>query len=475
MKNKEEKRLYEVMEEVFTKPKYPLHMPGHKRRFWELNFEDFDFTEIHGLDNLQSPEECIKVTLEAISKLFKSSESCILVNGSTVGLLASVLGSVKENETIIIGRNCHQSVINGVKLAKCYHKFIYPKLFKGIVVGFSLEEIEKSFKDNKNVKALIITSPTYEGIVMDIKKISKLCKEYGVTLIVDEAHGAYFVDENLPTSAIELGADIVIQSLHKTLPAPTQTALMHFGKDCETKESVKNYLNMLQTTSPSYFFMYTIDKLVENIEKGNFKGLFNRHYKRVCDFREKCSELKKLGLLELVTIDFSNNKDIYDLDECKLTFLVKGNKGLEVSEILRNKYDIELEMATIGHFIAMTSIADSDEIFDVFYNALEEISNGYNDEKSSEKDFEFSYNMKVVNKKLSELDFSKSKLIKVDNSVGKVCLKNITPYPPCVPYIVAGEVFEEVDIENIKAIVDRGINVLGVEIVNSEIFVTVEM
>ncbi len=468
------KRLYEVMEEVNLNPKYPLHMPGHKRRFWELNFEDFDFTEIHGLDNLQSPEECIKVTLEAIGKLFNSFESCILVNGSTVGILASVLGSVKENETIIIGRNCHQSVINGVKLAKCNHQFIYPKVKKGIVLGYSLDVIEDSFKNNDNVKALVLTSPTYEGIVLDIKKIAELCKKYNVTLIIDEAHGAYFIDDNLPTSAMELGADVVIQSLHKTLPAPTQTALLHFSKECSNRESIKNYLSMLQTTSPSYFFMYTVDKLVENIENGNFEVLFNRHYKRIIEFRAKCDKLKKLGLLELLSTNLSS-KDIFDLDECKLTFLVRGGRGLEVSSVLRDKYDIELEMATTGHFIAMTSIADSDEIFEKFYEALEEISLSYSGENLKVRDFEVEYSIKRKKKKLSELATDNFELVKVGDCVGRVCLKNITPYPPCVPYIVAGEIFEEVDILNIKALVEQGVNILGVEKIDGEIFVRVEV
>ncbi len=473
MINNNRKRLYEVMEEEVVKPRYPLHMPGHKRRFWELNFEDFDFTEIHGLDNLQSPEECIKVTLEAIAKLFKSFESCILVNGSTVGILASILGTVKEDETIIIGRNCHQSVINGVKLAKCHHRFIYPKLSRGIVVGLSIDEIEDSFKNNKNVKALVLTSPTYEGLVMDIQKISKLCKKYNVTLIVDEAHGAYFIDDNLPTSAIELGADIVIQSMHKTLPAPTQTALLHFSENCKTRESVKNYLSMLQTTSPSYFFMYTIDKLVENIENGNFTGLFNRHYIRVCSFRDNCIELKKLGLLELVTSDL-NNKSLLDLDECKLTFLVNGSKGIEVANILRNEYEIELEMATCGHFIAMTSIADSDEIFERFYEALEEISIRLSKEETNSTNLEINYNVKRENVRLSDLKFDNKKLIKIENAVGRVSLNNITPYPPCIPYIVTGEIFEEIDVKNVKSIIESGVNVLGVEINGEEILVTVE-
>ncbi len=470
--NKEKpKRLYEVLEENIMNPKYPLHMPGHKRRFWELNFEDFDFTEIHGLDNLQSPEECIKVTLEAISKLFKSNESMILVNGSTVGILASVLGSVKEDETIIIGRNSHQSVINGVRLAKCNHRFIYPNLNKGIVTSFDLGQIEESFKDNENVKALIITSPTYEGVVMDIKKISELCKGYGVTLIVDEAHGAYFIDENLPTSAIELGADVVIQSLHKTLPAPTQTALLHFSSDCRCKESIKNYLSMLQTTSPSYFFMYTIDKLVENMENGNFNGLLKRHYKRVCDFREKAKGLSDLGLLELVDDDF---RGIFDLDEYKLVFLVKGLKGVEVSNILREEYGIELEMATMNHFIAMTSIADSDDIFHAFYEALVEISLKLAEEDLKIGEFFVDYNVQRDVVKLSSLDFEGGEVVKLEEAVQRVCLKNITPYPPCVPYIVAGERFREKDVSIIKGLINSGVSVLGVMEEDEELLVVVE-
>lgn len=477
------KRLFEALEEHIEQPLYPLHMPGHKRRFWEFNFEDFDFTEINGLDNLQNPEECIDITLKAISEVFKSNESLILINGSTVGILASIMGTVGENDCIILARNCHQSAINAVYMAKCDYEFINPILSKsGLVIGIDIFELEKTIKrcisTKQNVKSIIITSPTYEGIVMDICKIVEVCNKYGVILIVDEAHGAYFIDEHLPISAIELGADVVIQSLHKTLPSPTQTALLHFGynfKDEKYKKNIKKYLNMLQTTSPSYFFMYTIDKLVESIENGNLKPLFRNHYNRVIDFRNNFINIEKHGVFELIGNDVSEkvkveNYNAFDYDMYKLTFLIKKGTGNEVAEILRKKFKIEVEMSQKFHIVCMTSIADNNEIFELLFYGLEKISMEFQHKEINNfrtiKQNEYREKIKICN-----IDEENIKLVNIKDSVNKICGKNITPYPPCIPFIIAGEIIQESDIKTIDDMVKNGISVMGSKIVENKIFI----
>lgn len=456
-------RLYKVLENNLMHSKYPMHMPGHKRNFYSINYENYDFTEIDGLDNLQNPEECIKTSLTAISKVFKSDESLILVNGSTVGLLASIMGIANPNDTIVVARNCHQSVTNAINMAKCNHSFIYPQYNNGIVTGFDAKQIETAITSNNNVKALVITSPTYEGVVLDIKSISKITKKYNVTLIIDEAHGAYFIDKNLPKSAIECGANVVIQSLHKTLPCPTQTAILHFNSTCTHINNIKKYLLMLQTTSPSYFFMYTIDKFIAEFEKGKFNTMFDNHYTRIQNFRNKCLELKSLGVLELVCDDFKDTNNIFDLDIYKLTFLVNTNNGVEISNILRNNFNIELEMATDNHFIAMTSIADTDEIFDCFYCALVKISEQFKHlSVATKNDFVEHYYPRPNGKKFCDVNTENVKLVDLQDCIGKICAKNITPYPPCVPLVFMGETFTTKDVENIFLLMHSGVNVLGV-------------
>ncbi len=462
------KRLFQVLDEYVQKPLYPMHMPGHKRRYDDINFQDYDYTEITGLDNLQKPEECIKATQEAIAKVFKSDESHILVNGSTVGILASIMGSVSENETVIVARNCHQSVLNAVTMAKCSHSFIYPKINnKGIVTKFNLTEIEDAISSNKNVKALVITSPTYEGVVMDIAQISEITKRHGVTFIVDEAHGAYFVDKNMPTSATLLGADVVIQSLHKTLPAPTQTAILHINNTCKTATSIKRYLNMLRTTSPSYFFMYCIDKLIYEIETGKLDNMFTHHFNRIKTFRENFKVVSDLGIIELF-----ESEEAFDLDICKLTFIVNTFNGNDVADILRNEYNIEFEMATNGHLIAMTSIADDDEIFPILHKAMLDVSERFKDLEIVERD-NIKFDKNRNSKKLSSVNPENTVQISLNDAIGRVCGKNITPYPPCVPLVVAGEVLTIEDIIKIKLINNSGCSFLGLDNINNELFVTV--
>ncbi len=468
MNDNNNKRLFQVLDEHVENPLYPMHMPGHKRRYKDLRFQQYDYTEISGLDNLQNPEQCIKATLESISKVFKSDESLILVNGSTVGILASILGSVGDTETIIVARNCHQSVLNAITMAKCSHSFIYPSInSRGIVTKFNLTEIEDTIISSKNVKALVITSPTYEGVVMDIKSISEITRKHGVTLIVDEAHGAYFIDKNMPTSAIELGADVVIQSLHKTLPSPTQTAILHLNKSCTTSACIKRYLNMLQTSSPSYFFMYCIDKLVYDIEIGALDDMFNHHFKRITTFRENFEEVSKLGIIELFEQD-----DAFDFDICKLTFIINTFNGVEVANILRDEYNIELEMVTSGHLIAMTSIADDDEIFDVLHNAMLDISERFKDLQIIELD-NIKFDKHRNSKRLSSINPSNTVQVNLNESIGRICGKNITPFPPCVPLVVVGEVITIEDIIKIKLIKNSGCSFLGIDNIDNELFVTV--
>ena len=263
---------------------YPFHMPGHKRNKKFLNdFYDFinlDFTEIDETDNMHKPEGIIKNSKEIISKTFGAEESYFLVNGSSCGIIASIMACLSPNEHILVARNCHISVYNGIILSGALPIYIYPTIKYNIPCGIDIENIKKAIEKYKNIKAFILTSPTYEGFVCDIEKISNFLHKNNIILIVDEAHGAHFnFSNNFPKSALQCGADIVIQSFHKTLPAFTQCGVLHLKSKIVDKHKLEKCLPIIQTTSPSYMFMMSIE-YATNFCKNNTFFIFIFIFKR---------------------------------------------------------------------------------------------------------------------------------------------------------------------------------------------------
>ena len=239
---------------------YPFHMPGHKRM---LAGDDLlgriygiDITETEGFDDLHNARGIIREAEDRAAALFRSDETHFLVNGSTCGILAAITGSVTSGDSLVIASNCHRSVFNGLMLsgAKPYIITPDPEAYFEISGGVSALSVERAIDeaDGKRV-AVVITSPTYEGITSDVEAIAGVCRKKGAVLIVDSAHGSHFgLSDDFPKSAVASGADVVITSVHKTLPAMTQTALIHINKDCPSKERIRKMLPVYMTSSPSY-------------------------------------------------------------------------------------------------------------------------------------------------------------------------------------------------------------------------------
>ena len=270
--------IYNTLKNLSDKNIYPFHMPGHKRNLKFLeNFYDFinlDYTEIDETDNMHKPEGIIKKSKEILSNTFGSQDSYFLVNGSTSGIIASIMSCVLPNEQILVAKNCHISVYNGIILSGALPIYIEPTIKYNIPCGIDIKNIENAIKKYPNIKAFILTSPTYEGFVSDIESIAKLLHKHNIILIVDEAHGAHFnFSNNFPKSAIKCGADIVIQSFHKTLPSFTQCGVLHLNSSLVNKNMLEKCLSMVQTTSPSYMFMMSIE-YATNFCKNN-KKYFN--------------------------------------------------------------------------------------------------------------------------------------------------------------------------------------------------------
>lgn len=437
------------LEEYCSKDYIPLHMPGAKRnieRFKMKNPYEIDITEIDGFDNMHHAETVLKEAFIRTAKLFGADESLWLINGSSAGLLAAICGTTFKGDTVLVARNCHRAVYNAVYLNELNPIYIYPKEAGfGIYGEVSPKQIEDYLKCNEKIKAVIITSPTYEGIVSDIKKIGEIVHRYGKILIVDEAHGAHFTfNEAFPKSALSEGADIVIQSIHKTLPSLTQTALLHLQGKRISKERVIRYWDMYQTTSPSYVLMGGIDRCMTILETDG-KGMFDEYVKRLKWLRK---EISKLKYIKLFTTD----------DISKIVLIVKDGK--ELYQELLEKYHIQLEMASLNYVIAMTSIGDTQEYYDRFLKALQKLDNK---KYEPEHTMSFMECRPLLKKKPFDAMNEEAELTALKESEGKISAVSVCFYPPGIPLVNPGEVFTKEVIAIIEAGIEKSLEVIGIE------------
>lgn len=262
-------KLYSLLKKYSKKHVIAMHMPGHKRHKFLHNSlpYDIDITEIDGFDNLHNPNGILKERMELASKLYKTKRTYFLVNGSTCGILASIKSVCENGDEILIAKNCHKSVFHAVELMDLKCSFI-PSHFDDetkIHLQIYPEDVDLCLKNNRGIKCVLITSPTYEGVISNIEKIAEVVHKYNIPLIVDEAHGAHLYLTN--NSACQKGADIVINSLHKTLPSLTQTALLHICSDRIDTEKVSKSLSIFESSSPSYVLMASIDECITFMSK----------------------------------------------------------------------------------------------------------------------------------------------------------------------------------------------------------------
>lgn len=396
------KDMAQYIDELNQNKVYPFHMPGHKRNM-ELGVDCYsiDITEIDGYDNLHKPEGMIAGLQGRIAALYGAQASYVLVNGSTCGILAAISAVTQYGDHIIMARNSHKSAYNAVCLRGLTAEYIDPEYIEhpGINGQISPEELERCFLQNEKqkepvfYKAVYITSPTYEGVVSDIEALAAISHRHGALLIVDEAHGAHFgLDERFPETAVRLGADIVVQSIHKTLMGMTQTALLHIGAGAKLikrkprngegekpsprvdKEKLEYYLSVYQSSSPSYVLMASVDRCVGLLEQKR-KELFEGYYERLMDFYGKCRGFSNIRIFAPDQADTVNKDKLFARDCGKLVIYSENRAmtGRMLYDLLREKYGLQLEMSLEGYCLAMTSCMDREEGFLRLYQALKEI------------------------------------------------------------------------------------------------------
>lgn len=466
------KKLYDTLIEYGKSNYVPFHMPGHKRALMEFeNPYSFDITEIDGFDNLHHAEGIIKEAERHAALVCQSDETHFLVGGSSCGILSAIFSATKQNGELLMARNCHKAVYHAAELRQLKTHYLYPEtLPEGILSGITAEMAEEAFEKYPEAKVIILTSPTYDGVVSDIKSIVKAAHARGITVIVDEAHGAHFLKESgFPKSAIRQGADVVIQSTHKTLPALTQTALIHINKDYKYKEKVRKYLTMFQTSSPSYVLMASIDHAMHwYMEEGReaYK-IFLSNLKKLRAALK--TQLKHLNLLTPENIfDYDISKILISTRRCNLS-------GEELHKKLLRKYHIQSEMVSAHYVLFMTSVADTEESYRRLLEALLEIDGSLTENPVQQKAEEGMGKPKSM-MRISEAVEKKKKSLPLLESMGEISASYVYIYPPGIPLLTPGEKISEGCVRRLQFYLEEELEVHGlnknkeIEIVWEEYF-----
>jgi len=498
--------LLERLTEYAGSDAYPFHMPGHKRR--EIpdgipgGFPDpygIDITEIDGFDNLHHAEGILKDAMETAAAIYGADRSWYLVNGSTCGILSAVFATTENGGKILTARNCHKAVYHAICLNRLEAEYLYPEEITefGINGGIRAEDVRKALEKDAmrcagnsgdvrgkitKIQAVLITSPTYEGVVSDIRAIADAAHEYGIPLIVDEAHGAHleYADQchSFPKSALEYGADIVIQSLHKTLPCFTQTAILHVKGKLVDQDRISRDLSMFQTSSPSYLFMAGTERCIRYMD-GDGRNEMVRYEERLEHFMKRMEGLQVLEVLDREIC--GKYRTVAGWDPSKIvvsTMRAEDFHGEELAETLRRKYHLEMEMTAPEYVIAMTSLMDTEEGFERLGTALLEIDGALRHcveseqqkEKGESKGKKRCETPEATESKVShpirrmlicEAMDADTERTALQDTVGKVSAEFVYLYPPGIPIIAPGEVFTDAIVEKIMAYKAAGLLVQG--------------
>ena len=472
---KEMQKLYQQLEQYSKEDYYPFHMPGHKRNMNLLDAAfpfDRDITEIDGFDNLHHAEGILDRAQKDTAKLYGTKESFYCVNGSTAALMSAISAAVPRNGTILMARNCHKSVYNTVYLRNLKAVYLYPKLETqfGINGGISVFDVEKKLEENEKIDAVLLTSPTYDGVVSDIEKIAEVVHRRGIPLIVDEAHGAHFhFSDYFPVSAAEKGADLVVQSLHKTLPAMTQTALLHICSERVEREKIKKFLGIYQTSSPSYILMASMDACMDLLARDG-RQLFENYTENLKKARAK---LEKNKQIRLVTEKMIGSAAIYDFDKSKILLSTKGTSltGNHLYQILLEQYHLQMEMQSEEYVLAMTAVGDTKEGFQRLCDAVrildqeESFKKADSDRREREKTEILQSASPYMELEqcmgITEALEKESQVWILEKSAGKISAEFVYLYPPGIPILAPGEQITECLIENVKRYLELGLEVQG--------------
>ena len=452
----------------YSRSKLAFHMPGHKfgiaAELNNLSIIELDNTEAIGMDNLYDAQGIIKEAMELMANFYGSKETLFLTNGSTSGIIAGILSVCKDGDELIIARNSHHSVWSALILGGITPIYISPQYRPedDMLGEISADIIEKALIDYPKAKGVLVVSPTYEGIVSDIKEISRVVHKYNKVLIVDEAHGAHFVlGKDFPLSSIHQGADLVINSMHKTLPALTQSGLLHICSERIRYDNVIESLRMIQTSSPSYMMMGLMDYIRSYILENKNK-IQQQYVDELLVFRKELNDhLMVLRLLDM-------EKEKYDKSKIIISTIESNIDGYELADILNTRYDISVEAALETYVILMTTMADNSSNMTRLRIALEEIDKELEVGKSNKGINNFIVSDIIKGFSPRKIYYSDKAWVGIKDAITRKSAKNIMLYPPGIPLVCIGELIEQQHIDLIYYFKDK---LQGIQLIDDEILI----
>lgn len=473
-------RLFEQLKRYDESDTYPFHMPGHKRQGMGIlpkQLAALDITEIEGFDNLHQPQGILQELQQYAARVYGAEETFYLVNGSTCGILSAISAAVPMGGRLLIARNCHKSVYHGAYLRQLHISYIYPELVSeaGICEAVSPQQVQEALEREPDIDGVLIVSPTYEGRIAEVEEIARIVHDRSIPLIVDEAHGAHLgFHPAFAGNSSQAGADLVITSVHKTLPALTQTALLHVNGTLADRRLVRRFLRIYQSSSPSYVLMSGIDNAVHLAAEEGGK-LFMRMIENWDHMLQELSACRNLNIWPPATLEKKEYQRHQDIGKLVISVKKTGISGQQLYRELLEEYGLQMEMACEDYVLAMLTIADGDQGYERLTKALLEIDNrvasakttGVSPTETTRKAVQYRPRHRD-SKRLSECWDQPVERIALKDAVGRYAGEFVNIYPPGTPILVPGEQIDEAARGQIEAYLAAGLEVQGIVVRDTE-------
>lgn len=452
----------------------PFDVPGHKGGKGNKILTDFlgekclavDVNSMKPLDNLCHPTGVIREAEELAAEAFGASHAFFMINGTTSSVQAMILSVCKQGDKIILPRNVHRSVINALILSGALPVYIDPHINQnlGIALGMSFADVEKAILNNPDAKAVFINNPTYYGVCSSLKAIAELAHRHHMAVLADEAHGTHFYfGEDLPISAMAAGADMASVSMHKSGGSLTQSSILLCGENVNS-DYVRQIINLTQTTSGSYLLLSSLDISRSSLAL-NGKEIFRR-VSELADYARK--EINQIGDYYAYSKELINGDTVFDYDVTKLSVntLELGLAGIEVYDILRDEYDIQVEFGDLGNILAYVSVGDSFKNIERLISALTEIRRKYKKSKSGMLRHEYINPLVALSPR--DAFYAGKESVNLQSSSGRICSEFIMCYPPGIPILSPGEIITKDIIDYIVYAKQKGCLIIGSEDIKAE-------
>ncbi len=461
--------IYEALLKYKSNRVVPFDVPGHKQgrgnpeltEFFGKQCMSIDVNSMKPLDNLCHPISVIKQAEELAAEAFRAKNAFFMVNGTTGAVQAMIMSTCKECEKIIMPRNVHRSAINALVVCGAIPVYVNPGVDKrlGIPLGMDIEDLALAIKQNPDAKAVLVNNPTYYGICSDIEEIVKLAHANNMLVLADEAHGTHFYfGKNLPRAAMIAGADMAAVSMHKTGGSLTQSSFLLTAKSINAGH-VRQIINLTQTTSGSYLLLSSLDISRRNLAQ-NGEEIFDK----VINLAEYArSEINSIGGYDAFSKELINEGNIYDFDRTKLSVYTRdiGLAGIEVYDILRDQYGIQIEFGDLGNILAIISVGDRALEIERLVSALSEIKRLYSSDKAGMFDHEYINPEVVIAPK--KAFYSNKKSVPLEKSNHEICGEFVMAYPPGIPILAPGERITKEILDYITYAKEKGCSLTGTE------------